>query len=226
MSDRRVMREWASLVRYERRQMNHAGWRLLSLEQEKDEADESSREWRIRLPAWEVEANAFLESFCVHYRNLQDFISPRASAQERDVTAGPFLGKPLNFSLVGRESAVISYRERLDKGLAHISKTRTTLLASEKVWPVSKMSREMDQAWQRFLDALRDEGYGDRIEWFSDETLAAHQLVPSGFSFPLSAAVTSSTHSIGPIASFTESPDFLIPPTTGRAVRDADKGED
>ena len=216
------MRGWANLVRYERWQMNQAFSRIVSLNQERDQAEKQSDQWQARLPEWKVEANAFLESFCVHFRNLQDFLCPRGSAQEKyDVTSGPFLGEEYDYQLVSEESPIIvKYRKPLDRRLSHISKARTAVLAKEKAWPVGRMSQEMDQAWQGFLDALRDRGHGDRVAWFSNAPVAVQQI-PAGVIF---STVTASTYSIGP--SFAATPDFVLPTSTGSAAMEVDQGDD
>ncbi|MCH7845856.1 MAG: hypothetical protein IH850_08495 [Acidobacteria bacterium] len=231
------LQQWANLVVYERQQMIHACRRLWELDQERHQAElategsEEQQEWQRRLPEWQIDSNAFLESYCIHYRNLQDFLSPRDSVQKRDVTAGPFLGEEHDFRLINPDSPALQYRDAIDKRLTHISKDRTTVQADEKQWYFLRMYEEMDQAWWAFLAELEATGHDDRAQWFQQS--GSSPVRPSAgaqIEWSLSPTVAASTQStfLSEITTFSDSPtpDWVLPrPATRDAVTEDDQGD-
>jgi hypothetical protein len=141
----------AEHVVYEVGMMWNAVERLKSLRSEVN-----NREFHRSNPRWEVENNAYLESFLIHYRNVMDFLSPRGSVKPDDITAGPFINKGLAHRI---PDTPIDHRTAIDKFLAHLSKTRGSY---DMKWPVQEMLDGMVSALSRFLDQLDP----DRRAWF------------------------------------------------------------
>lgn len=143
----------ASLVAYEVWMMRETFQLLVSMvkAQEPDETTNEDRE------LWLVEKNAFLESFLTHYRNVTDFLSPRGSVKETDVTAGPFLGKALRHKIPGTP---IAEREAIDTYLSHISTRRTR---ARKEWLLGQMFMDIEIALTAFAEELEPEV----LDWFN-----------------------------------------------------------
>ena len=199
----------ARLAYYERQQMLSAVTRLAMLQKQVEDAEEDSPEWEVRRHDWQVETNAFLESFLVHFRNLLEFLAPTTGTREETVTAADFLGWPHHKTL----DAPSSHRESIHKRLAHISKKRLQVSEEEKSWPVGEMAMAMEQAWRGFIEKLT-EMHPERVPWFAH---APEQKVgkQAGINFSdlqyVSAVTTASTQAIeisGPFSLGT--PDWIL----------------
>lgn len=142
MTSRAERRRMAASVAYEVWMMEATAERLRGLRTATEEERDSD---------WRVEANAFLESFLVHYRNVMDFLSPPDSAREtKDVTCGALLGRPFDYRLPDTPT---KYRNNINTFLAHVSKGRED---GSVGWPTDDMMFEMDGAFVRFLDELSE----------------------------------------------------------------------
>lgn len=192
------------LVKYERNQMNNAAMRLLSLKREKYEADENSDEWERRRGPWQVESNAFLESFLIHFRNLLEFLAP-LSPRKTTVTAAQFLDRDHGDKL----DAPTSYRKDIHRRLAHISSERLEVDDRNKPWPTLRMADSMERAWQQFIDELRSK-HSERVPWFENEQRTRLPSVSSFTGEGLQRVVTSSTQTVGPVDVTQGTPDWLL----------------
>ncbi|HEX9643170.1 MAG TPA: hypothetical protein VGC11_04095 [Acidimicrobiia bacterium] len=155
------LREQAQLVAYERNQMLNAELRLRFLAQEHETADEASDAWQERLPFWQTDKNAALDLFLIHYRNLQDFLSPPA-ARSTDVTVGPFFDKRSSHRL---DYTPTRTRDAINHRLAHITTHRLGIQERDKDWPTHDMLTDMDEAWARFRREL-ESTHRERLAWF------------------------------------------------------------
>ncbi len=195
MSDTQSLRQQAQLVAYERNQMLSAEMNLRHLEWERAAADELSAAWAARFPFWQTESNAALESFLIHYRNLQHFLSP-GRLHKKDVTAGPFLGKPKEHRMCG---VPIDTRTDIHSRLAHISTDRLNVKEQDKPWRTTAMLLKMEAAWRNFLKALQVR-HPERLEWFKTPTMDATAPPPS-----LSQTSMAATTSMSVVVASTQS---------------------
>ena len=160
-SNDNVSEQAAALVAYEYRTMLATAEALetIDLEVTDSEYDEG----------WELQERVYLEAFLVHYRNLLDFLSPRKKKLDpRDITAGPFLGKPQDHRLQGVPN---DYRDAIDKRLSHLSTARGN---GQHDWPGSTMRDRLRVSYEAFLNLLMDE----RKRWFTHPRQVVKQRRP------------------------------------------------
>jgi hypothetical protein len=108
----------------------------------------------------------FLESFLLHARNLHAFLVKKP--RRDDLSAGQFVENPDSWPnrsktifqefgsrmTIGGIDLKHGYYDLMHKHLAHISKARTQWKAR---WPISGLCREVQSAFQVFLDSLSPE---------------------------------------------------------------------
>ena len=120
-------------VNYEIQRLQRYHDRLLILETEDQEA-----------------INAFLEGFLIHFRNLLDFLDSRGG--DDDIKAIDFVP---DFKSTNSPE---KYRERINKRLAHLSRSRAD---HKKGWDVPTMLNEMrdsfDEFWQAAVTQVGEE---------------------------------------------------------------------
>lgn len=145
-----------------------------------------------------IDYNVFLESFLLHFRNILDFLSPRPRARATDVQSTQFVSTPPS------ATAVLTYRERIDKRLSHITAHRIGVGLSARAWNPAQMLREIEHVWDIYLAAL-DREHSDRRPWFESLTGDSPTPIPIPVgSFSVVAATTSPTHVT--VISFPSSP--------------------
>lgn len=110
-----------------------------------------------------------LEAFCIHYRNLLHFLSPK-KMYPTDVLAQQYIGEDV--------AVRDQHRDDLHKWLAHITEERREVFEGRrKEWPVHRMLIAMETAWSTFLRKL--EGLDpDRVGWFTNPRLRKAELPP------------------------------------------------
>lgn len=90
----------------------------------------------------DVEAmNAFLEGFLIHFRNLLNFLDSRGG--DDDIKATDFV--PEFKSTIAPEH----YRSRINKRLAHLSRSRPEY---PRGWEFPNMLSEIRDAWNEFME--------------------------------------------------------------------------
>jgi hypothetical protein len=123
--------------------------------------------------------NMALECFLLHFRNLRGFLCPTLQKTcDDDICGSAFLGQSEAIDVVDKNTLARD-KERLDKMLAHLSYTRDPFIEARKHdWPVARMSVEILEQLEVFLDLLSPE----MRSWFpSNEQILDRKFQASSF---------------------------------------------
>ena len=99
--------------------------------------------------------NVLLESFAIHFRALVDFLYRPDNARPDDMVAEDFLGDENRWSEVRPTISPVlrSSRDRAHKEIAHLTYARLEVTESEKGWPFSEITTEI----QRLMNLFQEE---------------------------------------------------------------------
>ena len=112
----------------------------------------------------QFEQNAFLEGFVLHARCLVDFLFPPNNIKEDDVIADHFFDDPKVFrdSLPKLQKLVELIKLRTGKEVAHLTYKRLDVTPEMKIWQVSEIRNEINEALVVFFKFLSEE----QRNWF------------------------------------------------------------
>lgn len=110
----------------------------------------------------DVERNALVEAFLVHFRILRDFVYPQELAWTKYLDDAIAFDYDASWTAVATDWKECSPNEkqRVDKLLAHLSYTRPTL---GHQWPIPDMVKAIDAAFKSFITALPN----NKQQWFA-----------------------------------------------------------
>lgn len=110
------------------------------------------------LVAGSLLANAMVESFVLHTRNLIDFLWPEGSKSDHVLADDYFLDPEYwkqerpNLSPLLDKSRIRAHKE-----IAHLSYDRLLLTEDSRKWPFVEITKDIVQAYQVFLELLPPE---------------------------------------------------------------------
>ena len=141
--------------------------------------------------------NALLESFCIHARNVLDFLYFSKSRHPDDLSAEDFLVGSGGWNGQMPEPLRDIYKA-VCKRVAHLTTVRLSITPDEKAWKYSEITKDICACLRKFIDLVPKEKLGQR--WDVVKT--------AGFEIPsLSASTHGATHTLG-----------LLPPSNIRPL--------
>lgn len=96
-----------------------------------------------------AETSAFVESFCIHLRNLIDFFYRPAKMD--DVTAQDFLNPSTDWKPT-EPSLLTNAHNRANKELNHLTQQRKSGASKDKEWDTATLLNEIDSVAKDFAD--------------------------------------------------------------------------
>lgn len=107
-----------------------------------------------------VYMNALLESFCLHARNLLDFLYPKQPRPD-DMIAPDFFDDPDEWSPPDLTPLLGTVRGRAGKELAHLTYQRLAVTKEGKSWQYGKILAELSDVLGKFMISVPPDRFDD-----------------------------------------------------------------
>ncbi len=137
----------SELLAYSREHLRYELWMFLSLGQHLPGVPNPKSELD------KVVANALIEAFVVHLRNLIGFLYPDKVAS-LDVIAEDFFSDPHMWDLIRPQISrtLQEARDRAHREIAHLTTARISGKPPKKAWPISALIAELKVLMKLFAD--------------------------------------------------------------------------
>lgn len=110
-----------------------------------------------------TETSAFLESFCVHLRNLIDFFYRKGRLD--DVTAEDFLDPTTKWK-PAEPATLTAAHKRADKELSHLTQSRISGSPTHKSWDTAELLTEIGATAREFANRASPKKLDPRVVEF------------------------------------------------------------
>jgi len=101
----------------------------------------------------QVEKSAYIESFCIHARNLIAFLYPTGRGDKDHVKAEHYFANPMNWKTTRPKisNKLSDARDRVSKEIGHLTTSRESIPAKKR-WPVTTILRELKTVFEKFVE--------------------------------------------------------------------------